>query len=151
MTNKMPALQEEALKLADVLEGLGEGGAPENLWTADQPDGDGFVCRAGQVLRLMAAEHDQALSDLKLLTEERDSLKAELAAIREAIAQSAQAAPAARVPMTEVQIIELGVICEEDWNKDADEFNQWDDLCWEEYSVVICRAIEAFHGIGNKP
>ena len=96
MTNKPLSIQEEALKLADVLEGLGEGGAPENLWTADQPDGDGFVCRAGQVLRLMDEECNralaasrwetdlcaQALSDLKLMTEELDSLKAELAALR---------------------------------------------------------------------
>ena len=85
---------------------------------------------------------EQALSDLKLITEERDSLKAELAALR---AQPVQ--PAARVPMTEDQIINLVIKCEKDWNKCAAESNQWKYLYWEEYAVVICRAIEAFHKI----
>ena len=65
--------------------------------------------------------------------------------------QSVQPAPAARVPMTEDQIINIVIKCEKDWNKVAAQSNQWKDLYWEEYAVVICRAIEAFHGIGNKP
>ena len=56
-------------------------------------------------------------------------------------------APAARVPMTEDQIINLVIKCEKDWNKCAAESNQWKYLYWEEYAVVICRAIEAFHKI----
>lgn len=63
----MNDLYTEALELADVLEGMTEGSVPENLWEADQPDGDGFVRRAAQVLRLITAERDALSARVKAL------------------------------------------------------------------------------------
>lgn len=83
--------------------------------------------------------HAQLLQVDIVLCGERDNLKAELAALREQ-----------RVPMTEDQIINLVIKCEKDWNKCAAESNQWKDLYWEEYAVVICRAIEAFQKIESR-